>query len=66
MGLKEYETLVEVGKIKGNGVIPPLESFVTYYIQYLKIVKAKKLKIEDLKVLRAFRTELGNFYKNNK
>ncbi|MNF11598.1 hypothetical protein D3C80_2128440 [compost metagenome] len=66
MGLKEYETLVEVYKTKGNAVIPPLESFVTYYIEYLKVVKAKKFKIEDLIALRAFRTELGDFYKNNK
>ncbi len=66
MGLKEYETLVEVGKTRANAVIPPLETFVTYYIEYLKIVKAKNFKIENLKSLRNFRLELNDFYQKNK
>lgn len=66
MALKEYEIFVEIGKTKSNATIPPLETFVTYYIEYLKIVKTKDFKIENLQVLRNFRLELIDFYEKNK
>lgn len=67
MALKEYETLVEIAKMKpGSITVAPLESFVTYYIEYLKIVKSNKFKVEDLGRLQKFRKELNTFYSQHK
>nr|WP_315175702.1 hypothetical protein [uncultured Flavobacterium sp.] len=63
MALKEYETLIDLAKMSaGSKSVAPLESFVIYYIQYLKIAKSKGFKVEDLKKLRELRTDLINFY----
>ena len=62
MAVKEYETLIANSPGK---TVAPLESFVTYYIEYLKMVKSKKFKLEDIPKLRKFKTELNKIYQNN-
>lgn len=62
MAVKEYETLIANSPGK---TVAPLESFVTYYIEYLKMVKSNKFKLNDITKLREFRTELNKIYKHN-
>ena len=62
MAVKEYDTLI---KTQEGKTIMPLESFVSYYIKYLEVVKSKKFKIEDLKEFRKFNSELNQFYLKN-
>ncbi|WCO03493.1 hypothetical protein [Psychroserpens ponticola] len=62
MAVKEYETLI--ANSPGKTVVP-LEAFVTYYIEYLKMVKSKKFKLNDITKLREFRTELNKIYQKN-
>ena len=63
MAVKEYETLIEKSNAK---FVVPLEAFVTYYLHYLKVVKSKNFKIEDLKKVREFRKKLNSFYEKEK
>lgn len=64
MAVKEYDTLISVSRDNNKGQsILPFESFVTYYIEYLKVVRSKKYKIKELEKLRQFRKELNAIYK---
>ncbi|WP_055437648.1 hypothetical protein [Lacinutrix algicola] len=62
MAVKEYETIIANSPGKR---VAPLESFVTYYIEYLKIVKSNKFKLNDISKLREFRDQLNKIYQNN-
>ncbi|GAL82510.1 hypothetical protein JCM19274_1799 [Algibacter lectus] len=62
MAVKEYETLIANSPGK---TVAPLESFVTYYIEYLKMVKSNKFKLNDITKLREFRTELNKIYQHS-
>jgi flagellar biosynthesis component FlhA len=42
--------------------IMPLDSFVTYYMAYLKAIQSKNFKVEDMKEIRKLRKELHDFY----
>lgn len=62
MAIKEYETIIEHSSGK---TVAPLESFVTYYMEYLKMVKSKKFELNDILKLREFRNQLNKIYQNN-
>jgi hypothetical protein len=61
MAVKEYETLIKNGK--PGTQIAPLEAFVTYYIEYLKIVKSKNFKLSDISKIREYRNKINEIYK---
>lgn len=62
MAVKEYETIIEHSSGK---TVAPLEAFVTYYMEYLKMVKSKNFELNDILKLREFRNQLNKIYQNN-
>tara|TARA_R110001632_G_scaffold232309_1_gene372810 strand:+ start:4166 stop:4483 length:318 start_codon:yes stop_codon:yes gene_type:complete len=62
MAVKEYETII--AHSAGKTVVP-LEAFVTYYMEYLKMVKSNRFRLEDIPKLRKFREKLNLIYQNN-
>ena len=62
MAVKEYEIFVEISKTKANAIISPLETFVTYYIEYLKIVKSKKVQNRKFKSVAEFQNGIQWFF----
>lgn len=62
LAIKDFEKSREWIK-PGQGILP-LESFFTYYMQYIKLVKRRSFKIKDLDKIRHFRSELSTYYKN--
>ncbi|NOQ28272.1 MAG: hypothetical protein GQ564_23155 [Bacteroidales bacterium] len=61
LALNDFNTVKDNVKKEG-GIVAPLESFVTYYIEYLKISTKRNFKISDLSKIRLFRSELNEFY----
>ncbi|MEP6682711.1 MAG: hypothetical protein ABJA35_05595 [Parafilimonas sp.] len=47
---------------KPGQIVLPIESFMTYYLKYIKIIQNNNFKLEDLNELKKFRNELNEFY----
>jgi hypothetical protein len=58
---EDYNTAKEF--LKGGGKMMPIEGYLAYYMEYIKIIQSKNFKIKDLNKIRRYHEELHEFYR---
>ncbi|WP_025741912.1 hypothetical protein [Aquimarina pacifica] len=62
MAKEEYQAIINLYSNIPGTIIRPLETYITYYLKYVKIVSRKSFKIQDLDKIRIYREELFEYY----
>ncbi len=65
MAKEDYNHAIDLAKLSGKPKkILPIESYLLYYIRYIKLIQKKDFEIENLEQLNNFRSKISDYYFN--